>query len=532
MPAVSNAQFRLFKGICEGTIPKERWPEGMTREKACEFVEGQSPKGLPEKVEGAARGAVVSPGEKTMGELTYKRREALPGGAFVFPGERRYPIHDVAHARNALARVSQHGTADEKAKVRAAVRRKFPSIDVSPSKAAQGKVLSGPSLVRVGKHDDEYGFLMPGSVIAPMRKGEKPTMAGGLRAVLEQLFESLPEGQTQGMQRGGVVNRYARSTGRVPQNRTAVGPIWQLRRAASQTPFARHLARSPSHKQAPYHYPGRNPSAVLDWWNPRQVQKNPGAPTGAQAGAVAWPEGPLASELSSYMRGFEAEHGRRPLVGSEVLPWWRELQAGRAAGSTEPYVYPTPTPRPMPTPEPGPAFTPRPSGWGGGRPGVERLRRQYPRANVQPSTAPTRQLRQQPGTNLSQSRWSAGQRRWIPKQGSPVFAAQEGATVEPTLPAEFLDIPFIRDLMRGQGTSILQRMVGTAEPFGPGVGMPNWQAMNYYDYLKRPEWQQGMTQGIASAFGMPPEQAIEQSRRATGKTLGAPMQRGFVPTMR
>lgn len=77
-------------------------------------------------------------------------------------------------------------------------------------KAAEGKVLSGPSLVRVGKHDDEYALLMPGSVVAPMLKGEKPTMAGGLRAVLEQLFESLPAGKVQGMQGGGVAASPAR----------------------------------------------------------------------------------------------------------------------------------------------------------------------------------------------------------------------------------------------------------------------------------------------------------------------------------
>ncbi len=45
---------------------------------------------------------------------------ALPGG--------RYPIHDIAHARNALARVSQNGTPEEKTKVKAAVKKKYPSI--------------------------------------------------------------------------------------------------------------------------------------------------------------------------------------------------------------------------------------------------------------------------------------------------------------------------------------------------------------------------------------------------------------------
>jgi hypothetical protein len=63
-------------------------------------------------------------------ELTYKQRENLPDSAFVFPKERGYPIHDVEHARNALARVAQNGTSEEKAKVRSAVSKKYPSIEI------------------------------------------------------------------------------------------------------------------------------------------------------------------------------------------------------------------------------------------------------------------------------------------------------------------------------------------------------------------------------------------------------------------
>lgn len=61
-------------------------------------------------------------------KLSYKQRKALPSSAFVFPKQKRYPIHDRAHAQNALARVSQKGTPSEKAKVRAAVCRKYPDF--------------------------------------------------------------------------------------------------------------------------------------------------------------------------------------------------------------------------------------------------------------------------------------------------------------------------------------------------------------------------------------------------------------------
>lgn len=62
-----------------------------------------------------------------MTKLTTKTRNAIPGKEFALPG-RRYPIEDKSHARNALSRVSGNGSPAEKAKVRAAVHRKYPDI--------------------------------------------------------------------------------------------------------------------------------------------------------------------------------------------------------------------------------------------------------------------------------------------------------------------------------------------------------------------------------------------------------------------
>lgn len=63
-----------------------------------------------------------------MAKLTAATRQALPTKAFALPGKRGYPIHDRSHAQNALARVSQHGSASQKATVRAAVHRKYPTM--------------------------------------------------------------------------------------------------------------------------------------------------------------------------------------------------------------------------------------------------------------------------------------------------------------------------------------------------------------------------------------------------------------------
>lgn len=72
-----------------------------------------------------------------MAKLTAKARNALPKKDFALSGG-RYPIEDASHARNALARVSQHGTSEEKAKVRAKVHSKFP--DIGEERAEGGRV--------------------------------------------------------------------------------------------------------------------------------------------------------------------------------------------------------------------------------------------------------------------------------------------------------------------------------------------------------------------------------------------------------
>lgn len=81
-------------------------------------------------------------------KLDAAARNSLPDSAFALPG-RRYPIHDENHARAALSEVAQHGTPEEKAKVRAAVHRKYPDIggDDSDSKSSKSVVAEGGTTV-------------------------------------------------------------------------------------------------------------------------------------------------------------------------------------------------------------------------------------------------------------------------------------------------------------------------------------------------------------------------------------------------
>lgn len=70
-----------------------------------------------------------------MAKLTYAARKKLPKSKFALPAKRAYPIENISHARNALARVSANGTPSEKAAVRAAVYKRYPSL----KKRAGGK---------------------------------------------------------------------------------------------------------------------------------------------------------------------------------------------------------------------------------------------------------------------------------------------------------------------------------------------------------------------------------------------------------
>lgn len=68
-----------------------------------------------------------------MARLSFKARKKLPKRDFAVKsggkgGRGKYPIEDASHARNALARVSQVGSPEQKKEVRGAVRRKFPAI--------------------------------------------------------------------------------------------------------------------------------------------------------------------------------------------------------------------------------------------------------------------------------------------------------------------------------------------------------------------------------------------------------------------
>lgn len=77
-----------------------------------------------------------------MAKLTAAARRKIPTGSFAGP-DRSYPIEDESHAKAALQRGAQHAGPELLAKIKAKVRRKYPSMDV---KRRGGAVVEGKAL--------------------------------------------------------------------------------------------------------------------------------------------------------------------------------------------------------------------------------------------------------------------------------------------------------------------------------------------------------------------------------------------------
>ena len=118
-------------------------------------------------------------------DLNAAERRALPNKDFALPGKGKgpegkqsgsYPIPDKNHARMALSMVSKHGSAAEKATVRAKVRKKFPDIKVTEDKAFDNVVAA------LRKKHGEAGVLTkdspkPKAQPRPKAKPQKPLTA-------------------------------------------------------------------------------------------------------------------------------------------------------------------------------------------------------------------------------------------------------------------------------------------------------------------------------------------------------------------
>ena len=69
-----------------------------------------------------------------MTKMSTEQKRRLKSSDFAYPKERKYPLHDKAHARGALILAAQKGTAGDLATVKKAVKKRYPDL-VNPTKS-------------------------------------------------------------------------------------------------------------------------------------------------------------------------------------------------------------------------------------------------------------------------------------------------------------------------------------------------------------------------------------------------------------
>ena len=148
-----------------------------------------------------------------MAVLSTAQRKKLPSKSFALPGKGEgphgkgagsYPIPDASHARNALARVAQHGSSAEKAKVRAKVHAKYPGI----GRQAGGSVGPGWAPPNMGSMTRAYRQQNP-LTPAQEAEGDRLRAENAIRGQAEDRFGvnawTMPIEQLQQRQAGGPV---------------------------------------------------------------------------------------------------------------------------------------------------------------------------------------------------------------------------------------------------------------------------------------------------------------------------------------
>jgi hypothetical protein len=69
-----------------------------------------------------------------MAVLKADKRNKLATGSFALPSKRKYPIHDMAHAKAALSMAARGDTEGDPSTIRAKVLQKYPSLKKKPTK--------------------------------------------------------------------------------------------------------------------------------------------------------------------------------------------------------------------------------------------------------------------------------------------------------------------------------------------------------------------------------------------------------------
>ena len=160
---------------------------------------------LRKKMQAVATGAGedITAGYEPEGEVIAEKdlnaaeRRALPNKDFVFPGKGEgpegkqrgaYPINDKKHARNALAMAAAHASPEKEAKVKAAVKKKYPEIEVSEGWDKVAKQLGRIAVKKLKSKKVKKAIYKKGKEI--VKKGGGAGVEGAVDAATERAREA------------------------------------------------------------------------------------------------------------------------------------------------------------------------------------------------------------------------------------------------------------------------------------------------------------------------------------------------------
>jgi phage I-like protein len=262
---------------------------------------------------------------RLLATLTTTQRNNLSSSDFVFPSDRRYPIHDESHAKNALARVAQNGSPEEQAKVKAAVYKRYPSLKPSKKESDSRSPMEAKILEALGLDAEADDAKVLAAVEALKTPPEpEPATTKTLEAQAQEqglkLMSTAEFGDLQSQAAAG-----AKAAG-------------ELAETKFETAFTRALERGkavPAQKELTHKLYVVDPAETLKALDegPQLVNVTPrGAPIEATAD-VATPPGvsPEGFQMDKAVKDRIKELGKNP--NTDYVEVWQLVQAEQASGN-------------------------------------------------------------------------------------------------------------------------------------------------------------------------------------------------------
>jgi hypothetical protein len=202
-----------------------------------------------------------------MAQLQAGQRQQIKGKNFAIPGKEKYPIHDVAHARNALVRVRQFGSPSEKSRVYSAVTKKYPALATRSSVVPQKLQRKAERKAGVGKGQESMKLEAPKQKLSSVVVRSFADEVGQIKQAVSakwiyggaQKAISAAEAQGKGRYAKQLVGDLIRGRKRVPEyysgslakelGRGTVDKLVSQQRRRGVTETLRHLGRPLAERQ-------------------------------------------------------------------------------------------------------------------------------------------------------------------------------------------------------------------------------------------------------------------------------------------